>query len=312
MTERTPNTDAELAQLSGAYALNALSADEAQEFERYLEHNSELRWEVTELADTAVELGLATAPVEPPASLKASILDQIARTPQLPLASTSTYVAAEQIANETAASLRIDERSAPERSAAERSAAERSAAERSAAERSAAEHSADPFAAPLGSATRKAQSRWYQGPLTALVAVAAVAGLVVGGGILSNVVSSSREQSVQADRLAAINAADDMQQAVSDVTGGGTATLVWSNELLASAVIVDGLAPLPESKVYELWYIGESGPRAAGTFTVDESGTSWRVLDGDMKAGDTVGVTVEPRGGSGAPTTDPIVAIVSA
>ena len=39
---------------------------------------------MTELTDTAVELGLSVAPVDPPASLRASILDAVAKTPQLP------------------------------------------------------------------------------------------------------------------------------------------------------------------------------------------------------------------------------------
>jgi anti-sigma-K factor RskA len=115
-----------------------------------------------------------------------------------------------------------------------------------------------------------------------------------------------------ADRLAEINKAGDAQHAVSDVTGGGTATLVWSNELLAAALIVDGVDPLPGDKVYELWYIGDAtGPRPAGTFTVDDDGTVWSVLDGDMQAGDAVAVTVEPRGGSKKPTGVPVVAIQS-
>ena len=46
-------------------------------------------------------------------------------------------------------------------------------------------------------------------------------------------------------------------------------------------------------------------------FTIEVE-RSLRVLDGDMKAGDTVGVTVEPSGGSKTPTTTPIVAIASA
>lgn len=280
MTDRTPHSDADLAQLSGAYALGAVSPEEAAEFENFMARSPELRWEVTELTDTAVELGLATTPVDPPASLKASIMDQISRTPQLPAL---TLVEDDAEPTETPTQ-------APSSPAA----------------------LSDDLRADLGAAERKAQVRWFASPLTAIVAVAAVVGLVVGGGILSNVVSDSREQSVQADRLAAINAADDRQQAVAEVAGGGTATLVWSNELLASAMIVDGMSPLPDEKVYELWYIGESGPRAAGTFTVGDAGTSWRVLDGEMQAGDVVGVTIEPRGGSEQPTTDPVVAIVSA
>ncbi|MEP6482127.1 MAG: anti-sigma factor, partial [Rhodoglobus sp.] len=85
-----------------------------------------------------------------------------------------------------------------------------------------------------------------------------------------------------------------------------------STGLRSAALIVDGLAELPADKVYELWYIDGSGARGAGTFTVGSAGSTWRVLDGTMRAGDTVGVTVEPAGGSKAPTTDPIVKIASA
>jgi anti-sigma-K factor RskA len=293
VTDRTPQSDAELAQLSGAYALGALGPEEAAEFESYMAKSPELRWEVNELTDTAVELGLATSPVEPSAALKASIMDEISRTPQLP-----ALPALSIVGHDAERDIDAEPIDAPTEAPAPSAA-------------QGADLRAD-LRADLGAGERKAQVRWFASPLTAIVAVAAVVGLVVGGGILSNVVSDGREQSVQADRLAAINSADDRQQAVAEVTGGGTATLVWSDTLLASAVMVDGMAPLPDSKVYELWYIGETGPRPAGTFTVDEAGTSWRVLDGDMQAGDAVGVTIEPRGGSEQPTTDPVVAITSA
>ena len=168
--------------------------------------------------------------------------------------------------------------------------------------------------AAVGASERAAQSHWgarYLRPLLAVASLAAVVGLVFSVGALANVQNSNDQQSLQASRLAAISASADVQRAVADVAGGGTATLVWSNELLSSAMIVDGVAALPESRVYELWYIGESGPRAAGTFTVDASGESWFVLTGDMRSGDAVGVTVEPVGGSEQPTTEPVVAIVS-
>ena len=87
---------------------------------------------------------------------------------------------------------------------------------------------------------------------------------------------------------------------------------MWSNSLLSSALIMDGMEPLPAGKVYELWYINDSGARPAGTFTVPNDGRTWRVLDGEMVAGDVVGVTVEPAGGSDQPTTQPIVKIASA
>jgi len=53
------------------------------------------------------------------------------------------------------------------------------------------------------------------------------------------------------------------------------------------------------------------GAVSAGTFDSSGTGTVWRVLDGSITVGDLIGVTVEPKGGSTQPTTDPIVAIQS-
>jgi len=287
MTDDKRKSGDDLATLSGAYALNALSAEEREAFEAHLGESESLRHEVTELADTAVLLGRAITPVAPPAELKANIMSLIASTPQLPTA--PRLVAVEPDATRSPVALATP--GAPGVSAAS-------------------------FAEPTDGATpseRKAQARWFTKPVMAIVAAAAAIGIIVGGGVLVNTVGDSQEQNQAADRLAAINAASDMQQAVSEVAGGGTATLVWSNELQSSAMIVDGLATLPEGKVYELWYIDTSSQaRPAGTFGVDSDGKTWRVLDGEMQTGDTVGVTVEPSGGSKAPTTTPIVAITSA
>lgn len=163
-----------------------------------------------------------------------------------------------------------------------------------------------------GLAQSKAQARWFTRPVTALVAVAAAAALIVGGGVVVNTLGTQASQQAQADQLAAINAAGDSQRLVTEISGGGTATLMWSGELKSSALIVDGLDPLPADKVYELWYINDGGARPAGTFTVNADSSTWRVLEGDMKSGDIVGVTVEPAGGSKVPTTDPVIKIQSA
>ena len=255
----TPRKDD--ASLSGAYALHALGPDDEKRFEAHLAESEETRSELTELSDTAVLLGLAVDPVDPPASLKASIMSAIASTPQLP-----REVAAEQ----------------------------------------------DAAVARFTPAQAKAQSRWFTRPVTVLAATAAAIALIFGGGAVLGAINSMTQQQAQADQLAAINAADDSQRIAADVAGGGTATLVWSGELERAAVMVDGLAPLEAGKVYELWYIDSVGARAAGTFTVGPTGSTWRVLDGKMGSGDTVGVTVEPAGGSKKPTTAPIVAITSA
>jgi anti-sigma-K factor RskA len=53
---------------------------------------------------------------------------------------------------------------------------------------------------------------------------------------------------------------------------------------------------------YQLWLIDESGPVPAGTFVPDSDGTAAVLLEGKAAPGQVVGITVEPSGGSPAPT----------
>ena len=115
----------------------------------------------------------------------------------------------------------------------------------------------------------------------------------------------------QAASLAQINSASDQQRASTTTGDGQEATLVWSNTLGISVVLVDDLPVLASDQDYQLWYINSDGPLSAGTFDSPGEGTAWRVLEGTMHAGDGVGVTIEPNGGSDAPTTEPIVAFQS-
>jgi len=255
----------EASDLTGAYALNALTETERAAVEARAAQSEATRNELTELQDTAVVLGLAVAPVQPSAGLKASLMAQIATTPQLAPLPVETH----EIAPTTTSP------------------------------------------APLPSpAEFKAQARWFSRPVLALTAAAAAVVILIGGGVfVSGVLAPQQTAPVQASGVEAIKAADDAQQAKAEVAGGGTATLVWSGELASAALIADDLPQLPDDKVYELWYINESGARPAGIFTVDASGTVAQVLEGDMQTGDMVGVTVEPAGGSESPTTDPIVGI---
>lgn len=256
-----------------------------------------------EFDETAAELGLAATPVQPPASLRDSLMARIALTPQLaPLGAPQAGAGQNEPAPDAATAAfptRIAPVLPPQQAPAP---AENPAPDESAAP----ETSATPVATP---AERKAAARWRR-PVGVLVAVAAASGLFFGGIAIGQLEGTTPAQT-QAAQLAEIAAAPDSQRAVADVAGGGTATLVWSGELGRSALLADGLAPLPDDKTYQLWYIGEEGPVSAGTFEASGQGTTWHVLDGKMSAGDTVGVTVEPRGGSKAPTTDPIVAIAS-
>ncbi|GAA2751927.1 anti-sigma factor [Amnibacterium kyonggiense] len=77
----TNREDAHL--LSGAYALDAVTAEEAAFVEAAMRESEDLHGEIVGLSDTAVALGLALTPVAPPAALRARLLDAIDTTPQL-------------------------------------------------------------------------------------------------------------------------------------------------------------------------------------------------------------------------------------
>lgn len=73
----------DMSTLTGAYAVNALTDDEREEFERHLAHCSDCAQEVRELRETASRLGAASA-TAPPEDLKQRVLDEIRRTRQVP------------------------------------------------------------------------------------------------------------------------------------------------------------------------------------------------------------------------------------
>ena len=293
-------------ELSGAYALNALEARERAAFEAHLESSEEARIEAAELSDTAVALGLATAPVQPSAALKASLMAKLSSTPQLaPLAGPASTPAADAApASPRLAAVPPVPPSAP----------------------AAPLVSGDPSAAGTGtgsgsgsSAAERARKRWFQRPASLLLAAAAAVALFVGGtfvglGLAGPSGTSDSFAAQQAASLAQLNAAPDVQRASTTTADGHAATLVWSDTSSLSALVVDGLPALSGDQDYQLWYIGAGGPVSAGLLDTSVSasgGTAWRVLDGSLTAGDTIGLTVEPKGGSKQPTTAPIVAIQS-
>ena len=158
-----------------------------------------------------------------------------------------------------------------------------------------------------GPAENRARLHWSRITLAA-TSVAASLALIVGGIAIATSQLTPTGTS-QADQMAALKRAPDMHEMRAELAAGETVMLRWSHELASSAVIVEGMDPAPSDKVYQLWYIDGDGARPAGILTIVSEGTSWHVLDGAMDEDDTVGVTVEPMGGSDQPTTDPIVVL---
>lgn len=334
----------DLSLLAGAYALGALTAEDARRYEEYLAQREEARTEASQLEDTAARLGLASLEVQPTPALKSNLMALIAVTPQLPAiapedapadgsaqqispaaqkresdGSTVTPQAAQTSDAAATASAPDDAAIAPVRPlhvagstpAASGTPASGTPASGSTASRPAASR-------PVSSAQSKAQARWFQKPVAFLAAAAAVVAVFLGASSLTGMLNNGN-QVQQALALASINAQPDVQRStvplLANVDGNNssTATLVWSENIGESVLLVNGLEQLPDDKVYELWYIdGDGSPISAGLFNIPDSGHTYSVLEGEMTAGATVGVTVEPAGGSKQPTTEPVIAIPTA
>ena len=85
--------------------------------------------------------------------------------------------------------------------------------------------------------------------------------------------------------------------------GSATARMIW-NDASGGHLVVSGLAPAPAGQTYELWTIAGGTPRPAGTFGVDPNGRGvHRVPPESARGGvDVFAVTLEPEGGTPAPT----------
>lgn len=73
----------ELHLLTGAYAVDALTGDELEEFEKHLQRCASCTEEVRGLQETAARLGMTTA-IEPPSWMRQQVLTAAGRTRQLP------------------------------------------------------------------------------------------------------------------------------------------------------------------------------------------------------------------------------------
>jgi anti-sigma-K factor RskA len=145
--------------------------------------------------------------------------------------------------------------------------------------------------------------------LAAVTAVIAVVAAVVLGIKLSSTDQQLNSQRAQSAAIAAVLAAPDASTATGPVSTGGTATVVTSLVRHEVVVSTSGLAALPSGKVYELWLISPAAAHRAGLLPAAVSGRTAPVLASGFAAGDVLGLTVEPAGGTSKPTTTVILAL---
>ncbi|WP_309129513.1 anti-sigma factor [Microbacterium sp.] len=267
----------EFAELAAGHALRALSDADEQRFQQELAAHPEWSDQVDADEETVAALAEALTPVAPPPVVRDRLLAAIS--------------------GESADVMPVTtERAVPTDAPA--TAGGTGSAE------------AGPAATvPIGPEDDAVRGRWSR----RLFALTASFVLLVGLGVGAAIVIPQLLQPQAVSALEQIRSADDAEQASIELPSGGEATAHWSEALGSVVLVASGLEDLDEKKTYELWFVRGDAPVAAGTFR-PEGGDATALLEGRMRDGDVIAVTVEPAGGSptGKPTSDPIIVIPTA
>lgn len=232
--------------LSGAYALDALTDEERAAFEIHLAECSDCAAEVDTFLATSARLGAAAEEALPP-DLKAKIMAAVADTPQERPVVTALH---------------------------------------------------------RGTRVRRIATR-------ALLAAAALALIVSTGAFL---VERDQNAQLQAEQrqISQVLGADDVAVASRNLARGGSVRLVTSAGLDRAVLLTEDLPKLDSKHDYQLWTLKGEKARSVDVLAGDEqAGTQSRLITGVTDA-DAVALTVEPAGGSKAPTTTPLAALKTA
>ena len=144
--------------------------------------------------------------------------------------------------------------------------------------------------------------------LSGAVAAAATAAAVFFGLAQSHTQAELNQARAENAAISVLLAQPRARLLTHAVTHGGVATVVLAADRHELAVVTTGLPALPDGQVYQLWLIGKT-ITSAGLLPPARDGRTPAVLAAGVARGDTLGLTVEPAGGSAQPTTKPILAL---
>lgn len=150
---------------------------------------------------------------------------------------------------------------------------------------------------------RRAFSRRWTAMGAAAAAVVAI-GIAVGAGV----VAQRGDESAESVTAQEVLAQPDARIASAPIGADGILTVHVSDALGAATVSFDATPAPPPGRDYQLWLIDASGtPRSAGVLT-DLPGASDPYVT-EFTGSDQLAITLEPDGGSPAPTGDPLAAV---
>ncbi len=168
------------------------------------------------------------------------------------------------------------------------------------------EHVALPVApsAPASLETKRAE-RSRRAPIRQWLAGVAAAAVLATGGLVWHPWSSDTK-TVQLTATQQVLQATDAQRFEQKV-GDATATIVRSPSLKKAVIVTANMPAAPEGKVYELWL--QQGQTMVKAGFMPDGPSNTVLLEGDAATAAGAGITVEPAGGSPAPTLPPIALV---
>jgi hypothetical protein len=245
--------------------MDALDRRDRASFERHLARCQECVGEVSGLREAAARLAAAAA-AQPPAALKQRLLAQTAGIRQLP-----------PLPREVSGGLRRE---------------------------------------PRGTAgvprARRAGRRWLTGRrrpparpgwVGAALGLSVVLLLAAGSFWLTAGTGGQGQQPGRSSEVAAVLTAPDATVLTGRVQTGGSATVVMSHRERMLVFAASELRALPASRCYELWLVGPGREVPAGLLPTPSRGMTGPVVATGLRAGERLGLTVEPAAGSRHPTS---------
>ncbi|MDF3301323.1 anti-sigma factor [Streptomyces tropicalis] len=117
--------------------------------------------------------------------------------------------------------------------------------------------------------------------------------------------AAARQETQRADEVAAVLAAPDARSRTARLAGGAGGTVVVSRSRDRAVFVASDMAAPPPGKVYQLWFAEGGAMRSAGLMDPQRASQTV-VMQGPVDGASAMGITVEPRGGSRAPTSAPL------
>ena len=243
-------------------------------------------------SETATLLGASLRPVDPPAAIRASLLETIAREPQTERADQADHTAEEE--------------------AGDRDAVGGSNGGSISNSNSDSDGDGDSVGSEVLSldAHRRRRLAWRTGLLRAAAAVVLLGvGIGVGRWSVRGAVDEAMDSMAATQHYAHLNQAQDVQRVTDTMPDGHIATLTWSRDMSMTALTLP--AAMKESaggRSLQVWLKEGETTTSLGVYD-PRDGAGFSFLDIMPKPGQQIVITMEPAGGSAQPTTPPLVTL---